>query len=273
VTGLPWQERADAIHKRRLARGASVGQPDADDPSTKDDADLPETNNAFDYMADVAAFPFRWSPADDWSLYKEQSSQYDLETCVAPGCDRAVRKLKPSSMARPLYCSLCLEPNSADRNLELEWVKVNGRYVQMGMSAGDVWRVASHPADRQKARRVLALSLPEGRSEIEPVRKSPTRPRGRDYSINEKREVIFLYRNMSSLSMADIAERAGVPAATVRQWVKRHAADEYFQRPPTNRQKQSSLPNLPRTKRHVRDVTLPSRSGVLHEGSSRPHRR
>jgi hypothetical protein len=234
VTGQSWQERADAIHKRRLARGASVGQPDADDPRAKSDANLPEPNSAFNYEADVAAFPFRWSPGDDRSLYKEQLSHSDLETCIAAGCDRPVRKLKPSSVARTEYCSVCLEANDADRNLELEWVKVDGRYVHLKIGSGDVWQVGSQSADRDKARRVLALYLPDGRTETEPARKSLSRQRGQNYSINDKRQVIFLYRNMSNLSMADIAERTGIPSATVRQWVNRHAGDEYFQRAPTD---------------------------------------
>ena len=145
-----WRDRAEAIHKRRLARGASVGQPDADDPRAKCDADLPEPNSAFDYGADLAAFPFRWSPGDDWSLYREQLSHSDLGACIALGCDRLVRNLKPSSIARPLYCSACLEPNDAVRKLELEWVKVNGRHVHVEMGSGEVWQVGSQPADRDR---------------------------------------------------------------------------------------------------------------------------
>lgn len=257
------RKRADAIHARRVARGASVGQPDAEHPKASNVSELPESNAAFDYDADIAAYPFRWMPGEEWDSYKEQVSQNDLGTCKTPGCDNPVRTLTRRTPARAACCEQCMTPDDMPA-LDLEWVSVVRRrlsvpwdwrkpaYVLVNTATGEVW--AGRPTgadvpDREHAMRVLALCLPAARPVETQDAKTVNRQPRQLYTVNDTREVVWLYGN-HNLSIAEIARRTGVPYHTAQSWVKRHASASdpdslYLQRPPTDgRLIKEQVPNV-----------------------------
>src|SRR5262249_1156394 len=88
--------------------------------------------------------------------------------------------------------------------------------------------------------------LPFGSAVEKPAKKQPATSTRRKVTVNDQREVLWLYRNKPNMSMANIADRTGIPAATVRQWCSRWGGDKplvngkadldrlYLQRPPSD---------------------------------------
>jgi hypothetical protein len=190
-----WTERMDRLRARREAAGLPVSSADirlqiAEAQGTDwQDWRTP----SFDYAGDVARYPFQW-----WPTEVVRVSRSIPATCP---CGEPARSLKPSVTARPRYCARCLEPDG----LEPEPLKLERE--------GDPVRVA-------------ALYLQGLADALD----SPERPKPKKrgaYTIDQKREAVRLYRD-TNMTMSEVAEKLGVPLASVKNWVRRYQEDPYF---------------------------------------------
>ena len=218
-----WQDRADAIRRRRVARGLRVDWPEQDS-----EQNAPRDDRQFDYGADIAEHPFKWWPGEPGgSLIQQlqpsdlgepggsliqQLQPSDLGACAAPGCGQPVRKVSPLSSARPRYCSACM----TDDGQPFDFRAVAER--------------CQPPLTRSPAaaRRVMALHFTtklDGPDEV--TRKRRAAAKKAAYTLRQKREVIALY---STLSPTKIAVRLCIPVGTVKAWISRYKDDPYYQK-------------------------------------------
>ncbi len=202
-----WQDRADAIRRRRVARGLRVDWPEQDS-----EQNAPRDDRQFDYDADIAEHPFKWWPGEPGGSLIQQLQPSDLGACAAPGCGQPVRKVSPLSSARPRYCSACM----ADDGQPFDFRAVAER--------------CQPPLTRSPAaaRRVMALHFTtklDGPDEV--TRKRRAAAKKAAYTLRQKREVIALY---STLSPTKIAVRLCIPVGTVKAWISRYKDDPYYQK-------------------------------------------
>ncbi len=148
---------------------------------------------SFDCAEDVALYPFGWWPMEPVRI--------SMSVPVVCWCGAPVRSLKPSAQAKPRLCVRCLEPDGLEPGpLKLE-------------REGDPVRVA-------------ALYL----TGLADALNAPERPKPKKrgaYTIDQKRGAVRLYRD-TNMSMPEIAEKLGVPLASVKNWVRRYQDDPYF---------------------------------------------
>jgi Helix-turn-helix domain len=134
----------------------------------------------------------------------EQVQPDDLGVCKVPGCGLPVRKLSPFVVARASYCADHLIEDCTETSLRR-----------------GVWR------SPEQALREVALYLPGGAEARRSAGRRRRKPAKRVYTINDKREVVQLYRS-GPMQATEIARHLDIPEGTVKSWIKRHLEDPYF---------------------------------------------
>jgi hypothetical protein len=195
---LSWQDAAERVRLRRLVQDAIY-----DLSVPKGTGDEYNPNRVFDYAADIAAYPFRWQPGATGS-FMEQVQPDDLGVCRVPGCGLPVRKLSPFVVARASYCA--------------------DHLIEEGTETGMQRAVERSP---EEALRVVALYLPGGVEALQSAHGRRRKPAKRIYTVNDKREVVGLYRS-TPMQATEIARHLDIPEGTVKSWIKRHLEDPYF---------------------------------------------
>jgi Homeodomain-like domain len=195
-----WLQRMDKIRARRTAAGLPIGRVTISvlvreallDLSTPEGTgEQYEPNRVFDYAEDVERYPFSWWPTEPIRI---SMSVPGICQCGAP-----VRQLKPKVLARPRLCASCLVPDEIPAS---------------------VFRREGDPV------RVAALYLPGLGDALDAPPKAPKKKRGA-YTIDQKREAVRLYSD-TNMTMPEVAEKLGVPLASVKNWVRRYQDDPYF---------------------------------------------
>jgi hypothetical protein len=111
VRQLSWQDRMDALRRKRQAAGRPSHSAIAGVLREREPGEDYRPNRWYDYAADIAQYPQRWRPTEP---IRVSMSVSPVCSCGAP-----VRTLRPTVTARPRLCTACLddvEPAKLPRN-------------------------------------------------------------------------------------------------------------------------------------------------------------
>lgn len=226
-----WQDRAARIRERRVARGLPVDGSAVSEPED----DTPKESKRFNYAADIEEHPFKWWPGESMDSPIGQVSPDDLGTCRGPGCGQPVRKLKPFAEAQPRCCPDCITIPAGvviDQGHVID--KATGELLWWpGQSPAGLAEICKPPLTRspEEARRVVAQYLSGAGAALEEFSRRKRKEPRSIYTMNQKREAVFLYRN-TDMAQTAIAEKIGVPVGTVKKWISRYQDDPFYQRLP-----------------------------------------